>query len=511
MNWTVFNRINGTSGRDLLLDTPGNDIMTGGDGHDTFSITGGQDFITDLSRGDNLNVNLYGDVSATLATAWTPRAHTSNDGRAHLTASGHDVDVSLVKGTKGFTISNAGNGTDVRFIGSVRDDILIGGSGSDFLNGGAGNDVLTGGAGGDTFSIAGGNDVITDLGRGADTLNVNLYGRVTATLAGDWTPDDNTGSDGAVSLKTAGYNVDLSAVGGTQGWDISNAGSWTGVKLVGSSQDDTLTGGFRADVLDGGEGSDTYLETRFTGYDSFVDSGTVGVDKIVLGAGVNGAGVTLGLKDISGIEVIDGTLGAKNWISGGNDNDTWDFSDVTFLGKICINVGGGDNWVMGTAGNDYIQSRSATSGGNDTLNGGAGDDVLFGGAGLNHLIGGEGNDSLWSHGAHGGILDGGSGNDKLVAGKNGDILIGGTGRDWLHGGAGADTFVFNELNWGNDVVVGFESGKDVLDFRGSGLTMDDIREYDSPNGLHTLLAYNGNWITLDRVSTIDYSTDFLFA
>jgi Ca2+-binding RTX toxin-like protein len=151
------------------------------------------------------------------------------------------------------------------------------------------------------------------------------------------------------------------------------------------------------------------------------------------------------------------------------------------------------------------------AGNSQTLNGGAGDDVLFGGAGLNHLIGEEGNDSLWSHGAHGGILDGGSGNDKLVAGKNGDILIGGTGRDWLHGGAGADTFVFNEHNWGNDVVVGFESGKDVLDFRGSGLTMDDIREYDSASGLHTLLSYNGNWITLDRVSTIDYSTDFLFA
>jgi hypothetical protein len=63
----------------------------------------------------------------------------------------------------------------------------------------------------------------------------------------------------------------------------------------------------------------------------------------------------------------------------------------------------------------------------------------------------------------------------------------------------------------NDVVVGFESGKDVLDFRGSGLTLNDIREYDSPNGLHTLLSYNGNWITLDHVTTINHSTDFLFA
>jgi Ca2+-binding RTX toxin-like protein len=511
MNYTIFNRINGTSGRDLLLDTAGNDIITGGAGDDIFYSTGGQDFITDLSQGDNLSVNLYGDASATLVTDWTARVYTSNDGRAHLTASGHDVNLNLAAGTKGFTISNAGNGSDVRFIGSRQNDTLIGGSGNDFLNGGAGNDILTGGAGGDTFKIAGGNDIITDLGRGADTLNVNLYGSVTATLAGDWTPDWNTNSDGAVSLKTAGFNVDLSAVEGTRGWDISNAGSWTGVKLVGSRQDDVLIGGFRADVLDGGDGSDTYLETRFTGYDSFVDSGTVGFDKIVLGAGVNGAGVTLGLKDISGIEVIDGTLGAKNWISGGDGNDTWDFSDVTFLGKICINVGGGDNWVMGTDGNDYIQSRSATSGGNDILNGGAGDDVLFGGAGLNHLIGGEGNDSLWGHGAHDEILDGGSGNDKLVAGNNGDILIGGTGKDWLHGGAGSDTFVFDDRNWGNDVVVGFESGKDVLDFRGSGLTMNDIREYDSPNGLHTLLSYNGNWITLDHVTTINHSTDFLFA
>jgi Ca2+-binding RTX toxin-like protein len=503
--------INGNSPvyRHMLYDTAGNDVMSGGGGSHTFSITGGRDTITDLNQYDTLNVNLYGHVTATLATDWVAQVYSSNDGDVTLKATGHNVDVSLTNGTKGYNITNAGNGTGVWFIGSDRNDTMTGGSGSDFLDGGKGDDTLTGGAGGDTFSIADGNDVITDLGRGADTLNVNLYGHVTATLGGSWTPDDNTNSDGEVNLKTAGYNVDLSAVGGVRGWNITNAGNWTGVNLVGSQQEDILAGGYRDDTLDGGNGSDTYLVDRFGGYDSFVDSGTVGSDTIVLGAGVNNAGVTMGLKDISGIEVIDGRLGVKNWISGSNASDHWDFSQTEFLGKICINVGDGDNWVMGSNGDDYIQSNSATSGGNDTLNGGAGDDTLFGGAGLNHLIGGDGKDSLWGHGAHGEILDGGDGDDKVVAGNNGDIMIGGLGNDMLFGGTGADTFVFGS-NWGrHDVVVSFQHGLDKLDFSGSGLNYGNFQITQS--GVHTVLSYNHNYITLDHmVATTVGVWDFVF-
>jgi len=64
--------INGNSPvyRQMLYDTAGNDVMTGGGGSHTFSITGGRDTITDLSQYDTLNVNLYCMVM--LLLLWLP-------------------------------------------------------------------------------------------------------------------------------------------------------------------------------------------------------------------------------------------------------------------------------------------------------------------------------------------------------------------------------------------------------------------------------------------------------
>jgi Ca2+-binding RTX toxin-like protein len=126
------------------------------------------------------------------------------------------------------------------------------------------------------------------------------------------------------------------------------------------------------------------------------------------------------------------------------------------------------------------------------------------------LIGGDGDDALWGHGAHGETLDGGAGNDKLVAGGNGDILIGGLGNDWLHGGAGDDTFVFGSNRWGNDVVVNFDLGHDALDFRGPSLQYSDLHQSLSPSGLHTVIGYHGSWLTLANVTNVT-ATDFIFA
>lgn len=67
-----------------------------------------------------------------------------------------------------------GAGNDQLFGGGGRDR-LNGGGGNDILNGGAGNDVLTGGAGRDTFVFGNnsGKDVITDFGRGNNTIDLS--------------------------------------------------------------------------------------------------------------------------------------------------------------------------------------------------------------------------------------------------------------------------------------------------------------------------------------------------
>jgi VCBS repeat-containing protein len=71
----------------------------------------------------------------------------------------------------------------------------------------------------------------------------------------------------------------------------------------------------------------------------------------------------------------------------------------------------------------------------------------------------------------------GSGNDVLVGGKGRDTLTGGLGDDVLTGGAGNDRFMF-DLNFGNDVILDFESGKDTIE---TSLGLSALIEQTIPN------------------------------
>ena len=93
-----------------------------------------------------------------------------------------------------------------------------------------------------------------------------------------------------------------------------------------------------------------------------------------------------------------------------------------------IEIGGGDEVIKGTAGNDRIVGL----GGDDDLIGMAGNDLILGGDGDDVLSGRKGNDRLF----------GGDGEDVLIGGQGNDVLNGGAGRDFLLGGAGVDTLSY---------------------------------------------------------------------
>src|SRR4051794_8504521 len=84
-----------------------------------------------------------------------------------------------------------------------------------------------------------------------------------------------------------------------------------------------------------------------------------------------------------------------------------------------------------------------------TFTGGPGNDTLFGGAGDDTLLGAAGSDAL----------NGGSGNDRLDGGPE---------RDFLAGGPGKDVFFFNSPSEGDDTIVDFRGGDDVLALSRSG-------------------------------------------
>ena len=136
--------------------------------------------------------------------------------------------------------------------------------------------------------------------------------------------------------------------------------------------------------------------------------------------------------------------------------------------------------------------------GNDVLSGGDGNDVLFGGAGDDVLQGGAGSD----------LLFGGEGNDILLGGDGNDILDGGAGDDILIGGAGSDVFLFNG-GGGNDVILDFNPGEDILQIQQgiNGLDVnsaDDLADRVTQVGGNVVVDLgNGDTVTLVNTSAED--------
>ncbi|MEX0340860.1 MAG: calcium-binding protein [Arenibacterium sp.] len=141
------------------------------------------------------------------------------------------------------------------------------------------------------------------------------------------------------------------------------------------------------------------------------------------------------------------------------------------------NVFPGNDTVLGRGGNDTLWLRTGNDigrggKGNDTVYGGDGNDQLYGNAGKDRLFGDRGADSLFGGankdllkgGNNADVLMGGAGNDRLVGGNGNDRLSGGKGNDILKGGNGRDTFEFFSTGLtGDDVIKGFQQGRDVVE------------------------------------------------
>ncbi len=250
-----------------------------------------------------------------------------------------------------------GDDQDNQFIGSRFADTFNGGAGDDFLNGGNGNDTLDGGAASDLLRGGAGEDNL-DGGDGNDRLEGGtfsdiLFGGTGSDIliggSGNDSIDGWTGIDTALYTGlSSGVTVDLS---NTAAQNTGGGGIDTLIRvenLVGSSQNDTLTGSSGINRLDGGNGDDALFglegnDTLLGGNGSDVINGDAGADRLIGG---------------SGNDDLFGGAG-RDRLEGGNDND---------------DLFGGDN-----------VDRLLGGAGNDLLVGGRGTDFLFGGAGADRF------------------------------------------------------------------------------------------------------------------------------
>lgn len=158
-------------------------------------------------------------------------------------------------------------------------------------------------------------------------------------------------------------------------------------------------------------------------------------------------GTTLIASNDTGI-VTNGGLGSTS------SQDAMLTYTATTAGTYYIRIGesegsgadAGENYVANFSLSGQEVASTATSNGNDVLNGGDGNDIIYGNGGNDVLNGDDGID----------ILNGGSGNDTLN---------GGLGKDVASGGDGSDTFQLSLGHFFDDVDGG--AGNDTINLSAS--------------------------------------------
>ncbi|MEP3435859.1 MAG: Calx-beta domain-containing protein, partial [Hoeflea sp.] len=251
-------------------------------------------------------------------------------------------------------------------------------------------------------------------------------------------------------------------------------------ELFGLGGNDTLEGRLGADILNGGEGTDTATYYRSAqGVIVNMGNGT--------GTGGEAQGDTLfSIENVTGSPYADILYGNgfANVLSGGDEADTlFGFTgmDVLYGDRGNDRLEGGDDAdiLIGGDGTDtaiYAQSAqgvtinlgngtgTAGEAQGDTLfdienvEGSAQADILYGNGFANVLSGGNAADRLFGFTGMD-VLSGDGGNDRLEGGADADVLI---------GGAGIDTAIYAQsgqgvtINLGNGTGTGGEAEGDML-------------------------------------------------
>jgi Ca2+-binding RTX toxin-like protein len=480
VNDLVNNNVIGTSGNDTLFATneidniqaldgddkivatvanlQPSDVFDGGNGNDTFCLSGG---ITNQTL--TVNLNLLNQFVSLI-----------NPSVNNITLA--NIENIILTGFTGNASLN----------GNAANNILTGGVGNDTLNGGIGNDTLEGGLGNDLYYLYDvGDTIIENANGGTDTVLSNS----TVDLLGNNL--ENIGLLGSSAINATGNSLDNTITGNSAN-NILNGGLGNDFlrgdsgndSLIGGEGNDTLNGGVGVDTLEGGTGDDIYYISDAdsgSGNDTIIENANSGVDTALSIFTVTALASNVEKLGLLGSAAINGTGNSLNNTITGNAADN------------ILSGGLGNDFLIGDSGNDSLNGGD----GSDTLNGGDGNDTLDGGAGNDTLAGGKGNDTYKVDSVGdaisefstvtdeidivlasvnftlGGNLENltltglqsitGTGNalNNVINGNGAaNILDGGLGDDTLIGGVGIDTFVLSKM--GVDTIQDFAVGEKLL-------------------------------------------------
>lgn len=440
----------GGAGNDFLTGNALNNMLTGGEGNDTYLIdadsTSGSDRIDETAGGlDTIDFsqtttqNVAIDLARTTAQVVNP-----------------ELTLTLLTGT---LIENV--------IGGALDDTLAGNSLDNTLNGGFGNDTYVF----DT-DLTLGSDTIIESAGGVDTLNFSTT-----------TPRDIAVD---LSIATAQYiNAALT---------LTLSSNTTMENVIGGYRNDTLIGNALDNVLNGGGGNDVYF---------FNTNTSLGSDKVTDTAGINTLSFAGSTADVvvdlarTTAQPVNGNLALTLDSATTIDNVTGGAGNDTFVGNSLKNI------LAGGAGNDtYVFDADLTLG-TDTIDeseGGA-DTLTFSSTTTQNVTVdlSKTTSQKVSLGLYLIIL-GGDTIENVVGGELDDTLSGNSLDNLLAGGNGNDTYVFDtDLNLGHDTIDESGAGSDTLNF--STTTIRDLTVDLSMAGAQIVNA--GLTLTLSSGTTIE--------
>ena len=331
------------------------------------------------------------------------------------------------------------------------------------------------------------------------TPNVGFFGTDSFT----YTASDGQSSTSAQSVTLTVSQTAANIVNGGSGDDI----------LQGISGDDIITGFAGSDTFkifapaNGvSDGIDTI--TDFTNGEDIVQLNDIGGEVVEFVQNGNDVSLNVGGIQIALFENADASDVLRETEFGGSPSTT-----KLIIGGVQQNL-----VTMGTQGGDNIEGAPGITnhiiglGGDDVLSGRGRPDILEGGAGNDNLQGSNSSDQLFG-GDDDDLLFGANGSDLLEGGGGDDIIDGGRGDDTLEGGAGMDQFIFNN-NFGDDIIIDFEVGIDIIAFAGAGFA--DFNAVvaamsDTTNGVLIDDGYGDTIVLQGLVITDLSSADFTFA
>ena len=366
--------LDGEDGDDTLEGGYGADELTGGGGDDTASYTRSMMGVTvrlhaSQAMGGDAEGDTWGDV--TTETYMLPDEdgdlqeheetvpdiiNLTGSGMADILAGdsranrieGGGGDDKIYGGPGGGNDTLHGDGGDDMIFGGHGVDTIFGGDGDDVLNSGAGADTIYGGAGSDMIYATNDDAVIngwlapweaTDTDANSDYEGPESSTPGTAAIEAD---EDPKAVD-TVSFEKSKIGVTATLAGPT----ITNVEN-----LIGTNEDDTLTGNDGDNVIEGLDGADLNMD------------GGAGNDTVSYEHSDRGVTVNLTTDVVSGGHAQGDTLVAASF-----ENATGSAHDDTLTGDELENV------LKGLDGDDELFGGAES----DTIEGGAGADEMDGG------------------------------------------------------------------------------------------------------------------------------------